>query len=140
MQETAKLLPLLNVTVAKAGATYTTTTGDELAFIPIPTPRWPDLLCTYDPQKKKLFSSKFFSAHANPLLIGKDPDSVCDLGGWDLYYGDWRHYFDCMLAPVAKQAAGKDATTLGKLMQGIALSRLWYVWCWWCRRNQQRGP
>lgn len=31
--------------------------------------------------------------------------SAFDVGGWDVYGNDWRHFFDCMLAPVAKQAA-----------------------------------
>ena len=31
--------------------------------------------------------------------------AVHDVGGWDVYGRDWQHYFDCMLAPVARQAS-----------------------------------
>ena len=33
------------------------------------------------------------------------------MGGWDLYGEDWRHYYECMLAPVARQVS----VTLDKL-------------------------
>jgi hypothetical protein len=28
---------------------------------------------------------------------------VLDEGGWEVYKEDWRYFFDCMLAPVARQ-------------------------------------
>jgi len=31
---------------------------------------------------------------------------VSDIGGWDVYGEHWRFFFDCMLAPVAKQVRG----------------------------------
>ncbi len=33
---------------------------------------------------------------------------MTDKLGWDAYRNDWRNFFDCMLAPVAQQAAGTD--------------------------------
>ena len=33
-----------------------------------------------------------------------------DVGGWDVYGRDWQHYFDCMLAPVARQASSAPLT------------------------------
>ena len=39
-------------------------------------------------------------------MVNTSGESAKDVGGWDMYGQDWRHYFDCMLAPVAKQAAG----------------------------------
>lgn len=30
---------------------------------------------------------------------------VLDEGGWEVYKEDWRYFFDCMLAPVARQAS-----------------------------------
>ena len=77
-----------------------------LQLLPVPTPRWPDLLCVYSPEDNLLFSSKLFSAHVAPSLAGTSGEAAVDVGGWDVFGTDWRHFFDCMLAPVAKQAAG----------------------------------
>ena len=77
-----------------------------LQLLPVPTPRWPDLLCVYSPEDNLLFSSKLFSAHVAPSLAGTSGEAAVDVGGWDVFGSDWRHFFDCMLAPVAKQAAG----------------------------------
>ncbi|KAL3701994.1 hypothetical protein R1sor_020016 [Riccia sorocarpa] len=71
--------------------------GHELKFILTPTPRWPDGMCTYDSSTQLLFSQKLFSAH-----VCQSDDF--DVGGWDAYGEDWRFYFECMLAPSAKQA------------------------------------
>ena len=75
-------------------------TGSTLRFIPISTPRWPDLVAVYSEADKTLFSSNFFSAHvAQGATDGE--------GGWAAFGGDWQHYFDCMLAPSARQAASE---------------------------------
>ena len=60
----------------------------------------------YHPTDKLLFTSKLFSAHVAPSVVNTSGESAVDVGGWDLYGQDWRHFYDCMLAPVAKQAAG----------------------------------
>ncbi|GFR44040.1 hypothetical protein Agub_g5200 [Astrephomene gubernaculifera] len=73
--------------------------GDQLQVFLAPTPRWPDLLLSYDPANRILLSSKLFSAHVAPR------DKPYDEGGWEALEEDWRYYFDCMLAPSAKQAA-----------------------------------
>lgn len=78
----------------------------KLQLIPVPTPRWPDLLCVYHRTDRLLFTSNIFSAHVAPSVVNTSGESAKDVGGWDMYGQDWRHYFDCMLAPVAKQAAG----------------------------------
>lgn len=69
--------------------------GHELQLFTVPTPRWPDGLCTYDPTTRILFSDKFFGAH------------VC---GDALFDEDWRHlqvdrryYFDCLQASQVRQ-------------------------------------
>ena len=72
--------------------------GNYLRFVPISTPRWPDLVAVYSAADKALFSSNFFSARVAST-------SVTDEGGWDVYGDDWKHYYDCLLAPVAKQTA-----------------------------------
>ncbi|KOP25565.1 flavin oxidoreductase [Hapalosiphon sp. MRB220] len=67
--------------------------GHILKFFPIPSPRWPTGLCTYDEQTQILYSNKLFGAH----LCG---DEVFD-EDWDLLKEDQRYYFDCLMAPHA---------------------------------------
>jgi len=62
-----------------------------------PTPRWPDLFCTFDSATETLFTSKLFSCHICT------PD-VFDDAGWEELNEDFRHYFECTLAASAKQA------------------------------------
>ena len=73
-----------------------------LRFVPIPTPRWPDLAAVHLPEEKLLFSSSFFAAHEAP---GAGTTSAFDDGGWGAHGESWKFYFDCMLAPTAKQTA-----------------------------------
>ncbi|MEO3704384.1 diflavin flavoprotein [Trichormus azollae] len=68
--------------------------GHHLQFIPTPSPRYPDGLCTYDPQTEILFSDKLFGAHT----CG---DQVFD-EGWEIFNEDRRYYFDCLMAPHAR--------------------------------------
>jgi flavorubredoxin/flavin reductase (DIM6/NTAB) family NADH-FMN oxidoreductase RutF len=77
--------------------------GHHLEFIPTPTPRWPDALCTYDPKTTILYTDKFFGAH----ICG---DQVFD-EGWTAISEDRRYYFDCLMAPHARQVE----TALDKL-------------------------
>lgn len=66
-----------------------------LEFILTPNPRFPDQLCTYDTKTEILYSDKLFGAH----VCG---DQVFD-EGWKIYAEDRRYYFDCVIAPYAKQ-------------------------------------
>ncbi len=77
--------------------------GHHLEFIPTPNPRYPDELCTYDPQTEILYSDKLFGAH----ICG---DQVFD-EGWEAFNEDRRYYFDCLMAPHARQVE----TALDKL-------------------------
>ncbi|NEU73320.1 flavin oxidoreductase [Hassallia byssoidea VB512170] len=77
--------------------------GHHLEFIPTPNPRYPDQLCTYDPQTEILYSDKLFGAH----ICG---DQVFD-EGWESFNEDRRYYFDCLMAPHARQVE----TALDKL-------------------------
>jgi len=52
-----------------------------------PTPRWPDMMCLYDPQSRLLFSSKLFSAHASPSMVSAAVSHSL-LGPWGLP-GPW---------------------------------------------------
>ena len=69
--------------------------GHNLQFIPTPNPRYPDHLCTYDPQTEILYTDKLFGAH----ICG---DQVFD-EGWKIFVEDRRYYYDCLMAPHARQ-------------------------------------
>jgi flavorubredoxin/flavin reductase (DIM6/NTAB) family NADH-FMN oxidoreductase RutF len=71
--------------------------GHVLQFIPTPNPRWPDLLCSFDPQTLIFFTDKLFGAH----ICG---DQVFD-EGWETFMEDRRYYYDCLMAPNARQIA-----------------------------------
>ena len=93
----------LKITVVKGEETLDLGKGHRLEFIPTPSPRFPDQLCTYDPKTEILFTDKLFGAH----VCG---DQVFD-EGWTTYREDRRYYFDCLMAPHARQVA----TALEKL-------------------------
>ena len=42
----------------------------------------------------------------SPEKAGEADGEATDKGGWERYQVDWRNFFECMLAPVARQAAG----------------------------------
>ena len=69
--------------------------GHQLQFFSVPTPRWVDGLCTYDPQTKILFTDKFFGAHLCDESIFDDNWKQLDL--------DRHFYFDCLHATQTKQ-------------------------------------
>lgn len=53
-----------------------------------------------------MFPPQLFAAHVAPQAAGVATSVPWDEGGWDVYGHDWQHYYDCMLAPVARQAVG----------------------------------
>jgi len=67
--------------------------GHVLKGIPIPSPRWPSGLATYDEQTQILYSNKLFGAH----VCGEE---VFD-EDWDILKEDQRYYYDCLMAPHA---------------------------------------
>ncbi|MGF1568730.1 MAG: diflavin flavoprotein [Nodosilinea sp.] len=71
--------------------------GHELQFSPIPTPRYPGGLATFDPYSQVLYTDKFFGAH-------RCGEAVFDLG-WDELIEDRRYYFDCLFAASTRQVA-----------------------------------
>lgn len=85
----------LNIMIIRGEETLDLGKGHYLKFIPTPSPRWPDGLCTYDPQTKILFTDKLFGAHICT-------DQVFD-AGWAELLEDRRYYFDCLMAPHARQ-------------------------------------
>jgi len=66
---------------------------DQLQFIPIPTPRWPDEIPTT--LKLILFTDKLFGTH----VCG---EQVFD-EGWKLLDEDRRYYYDCLHAAQSRQ-------------------------------------
>ena len=84
----------LNIKVVK-GEDNLDLGGHRLEFILTPNPRYPDQLCTYDPLTEVLYTDKLFGAH----VCG---DQVMD-EGWRVYTEDRRYYFDCLMAPHARQ-------------------------------------
>ena len=56
---------------------------------------------THDPTSGLLFTSKLFSAHV--ATAAESPTDVTM--GWEEYGADWRYFFDCMLAPMARPTA-----------------------------------
>lgn len=93
----------LNILVVKGEEALDIGKGHHLEFIATPSARWPDQLCTYDPETKILFTDKLFGAH----ICG---DQVFD-EGWTIFQEDRRYYFDCLMAPHARQVE----TALDKL-------------------------
>jgi flavorubredoxin/flavin reductase (DIM6/NTAB) family NADH-FMN oxidoreductase RutF len=87
--------PDLNILTIKGDETLDLGQGHHLKFILAPTPRWPDRMLTFDPQTTILFSDKLFGCHIAS-------DQILD-EGWESLLEDRRYYFDCLMAPAAKQ-------------------------------------
>lgn len=115
--------------------------GHHLEFTTVPTPRWPDGLCTYDLATQILYSDKLFGAH------------ICSETLWDENYrkleADRRYYFDCLQALQARQVetALDQFETLplqclapghGPLVRH-SLSRLRQDYRQWCQQETQRS-
>ncbi len=93
----------LKILVVRGEETLDLGKGHNLQFIPTPNPRFPDQLCTYDKQTEILYTDKLFGAH----ICG---DQVFD-EGWEIFNEDRRYYYECLMAPNARQVE----TTLDKL-------------------------
>jgi flavorubredoxin/flavin reductase (DIM6/NTAB) family NADH-FMN oxidoreductase RutF len=112
--------------------------GHQLQFITVPTPRWADGLCTYDPATRILYTDKFFGVHiCSDVLFDED---------WKLLDADCRYYFDCLHAAQAKQveaALEKLAPFPSKFyapghgpVVRYSLSRLTYDYRQWCQEQK----
>ncbi len=114
--------------------------GHDLQFRFVPTPNWPDGLCTYDPATQILFTDKLFGAHVCE-------DTLFD-ENWKQLDSDRRYYFDCLHAPQAKQVetALEKLVTLGAQSYAPAhgpvvrysLSRFSYDYRQWCQQQEQQ--
>ncbi|HEY9657484.1 MAG TPA: FprA family A-type flavoprotein, partial [Allocoleopsis sp.] len=130
----------LRILVANSEETIDLGQGHILRFIPTPTPRWPDGLCTYDEATRILYTDKLFGVHLCD-------DSIFD-ENWRRLDDDRRFYFDCLHASQAKQVeaaldrlapfatqARMYAPSHGPLVRYSA-SRLSFDYRYWCERQQ----
>ena len=92
-----KILPdlSLDLQIIKADDTLDLGGGHVLEFVLTPNPRYSDHLCTYDTKTEVLYTDKLFGCH----VCG---DRVFD-EGWTVDSEDRRYYFDCLMAPHARQ-------------------------------------
>jgi flavorubredoxin/flavin reductase (DIM6/NTAB) family NADH-FMN oxidoreductase RutF len=114
--------------------------GHRLNFITVPTPRWPDGLCTYDTATKILYTDKFFGAHiCEDTLFDED---------WKQLDAERRYYFDCLHAPQAKQVevaldklAGLGARCYAPAHGPVirySLSRFTHDYRQWCQAQKSQ--
>ncbi len=94
LKNTLEAIPF-KIIVVKGEESLDLGKGHNLEFILTPNPRYPDLLCTYDPKTQVLYTDKLFGMH----VCG---DRVFD-EGWIIDNDDRRYYFDCLIAPHAQQ-------------------------------------
>ncbi len=85
----------LNITAVRGEEVLDLGKGHELQFAFIPTPRWADGLCTYDPATRILYTDKLFGAHVCD-------DAIFD-ENWKQLDDDRHYYFDCLHAAQSKQ-------------------------------------
>jgi flavorubredoxin/flavin reductase (DIM6/NTAB) family NADH-FMN oxidoreductase RutF len=117
--------------------------GHALQFAFVPTPRWVDELCIFDPATQILYTDKLFGAHVCD-------DSIFD-DHWKQLDEDRHYYFDCLHAAQSKQvedAIDKLSHFPAKLY-GVAhgslvrysLSRLTLDYRNWCdeQKTQERS-
>ncbi|MGI0486307.1 diflavin flavoprotein [Pantanalinema rosaneae CENA516] len=114
--------------------------GHELQFCFVPTPRWPDALCTYDPKTCILYTDKLFGAH------------VCDEEVMDEHWrsleADRAYYFNCLHAVQAPQveAAMERLSSFPARIYAPAhgpivrhsFSRLTLDYQLWCQQQQTK--
>jgi flavorubredoxin/flavin reductase (DIM6/NTAB) family NADH-FMN oxidoreductase RutF len=91
----AALPPLPPIDVVKQEVSRELAGGHRLTLIPVPTPRWPGGLVAFEERTGLLMSGKFFAAH----LCGES-FSEANLSSTE---EDRRYYYDCLMAPMARQ-------------------------------------
>jgi len=131
---------LLDIRVVNSGDTVDLGQGHQLQFIPVPTPRHPDGLCTYDAATGILYTDKLFGTHVcdQPVLDEQ----------WKQLDGDRRYYFDCLHASQFRQveaALDRLAPFAAKMyapghgpMVSYSLSRLTYDYRQWCEQQKSQ--
>ena len=131
---------LLKIWVPRAEETLNLGNGHQLQFISVPTPRWPDGLCTYDPASRILFTDKLFGCHVCA-------DEVFD-ENWKRLDEDRRFYYDCLHAAQSRQvevALDKLAAFSAKIyapghgpIVRYSLSRLTHDYRTWSQQQKEQ--
>ena len=88
-------LPLPTIEVVKQETSRRLSSGQELTLIPTPTPRWPGGLMAFESTTGLLMSGKFFAAHLCTEDFAEANRSSTE--------EDRRYYYDCLMAPMARQ-------------------------------------
>ena len=89
------LPPLPPIDVVKQEVSRELADGHRLTLIPVPTPRWPGGLVAFEERTGLLMSGKFFAAHlCGESFAEANPSSTEE---------DRRYYYDCLMAPMARQ-------------------------------------
>ena len=88
-------LPLPTIEVVKQETSRRLSSGHALTLIPTPTPRWPGGLMAFESTTGLLMSGKFFAAHLCTEDFAEANRSSTE--------EDRRYYFDCLMAPMARQ-------------------------------------
>ena len=91
----ADAVPLPTIEVVKQETSRTLSSGHELTLIPTPTPRWPGGLMAFEAGTGLLMSGKFFAAHLCTEDFAEASRSSTE--------EDRRYYYDCLMAPMARQ-------------------------------------
>ncbi|MEB3166689.1 MAG: diflavin flavoprotein [Cyanobacteriota bacterium] len=87
--------PLPPLEVVKQEASRDLAGGHRLNLIPAPTPRWPDALVAFEERSGLLMSGKLFAAHlCSEAWAEANRDSSEE---------DRRWFYDCLMAPMARQ-------------------------------------
>ncbi len=88
-------VPLPTIEVVKQETSRTLADGHVLTLLPTPTPRWPGGLIAFEATTGLLMSGKFFAAH----LCTEDFAEANRTSTEE----DRRYYYDCLMAPMARQ-------------------------------------
>ncbi|QVL52836.1 MAG: diflavin flavoprotein [Cyanobium sp. M30B3] len=93
--EAAPIPPLPPIDVVKQEASRPLGHGHVLRLLPVPTPRWPGGLMAFEESTGLLMSGKFFAAHLCSEAWAEANRSSTE--------EDRRYYYDCLMAPMARQ-------------------------------------
>jgi len=83
------------IEVVKQEASLSLGDGHMLRLIPTPTPRWPGALMAFEETSGLLMSGKFFAAHLCSENFAEANRNSSE--------EDRRYFFDCLMAPMARQ-------------------------------------
>jgi len=130
----------INIMIVRGKETLDLGKGHVLKFFPIPSPRWPEALCTYDKQTQILYTDKFFGAHVCC-------DEIFD-EKWEDFKEDQRYYFNCLMAPHSThvEAALEKISDLQVRMYAVghgplvrtSLIELTKSYAHWCQSQKEK--